>query len=186
MDTTEDRASANLRTALWKLHSLRDRLVHGFGRYLEVAPDVSVDLKELVARARGLIAAADDDDEVDLAEVGELDADLLPHWDDDWVLFERERLRQLRVHAMEALCRRLSQAGRHGEAVDAGLSAVAAEPLRESGQRVLIEAHLEEGNLYEARRQFEIYRSLLWEQLRVFPSVSLCSLVGVMSPGSNG
>jgi hypothetical protein len=30
-------------------------------------------------------------------------ADLLPAWDEDWVLIERERIRQLRTHALNAL-----------------------------------------------------------------------------------
>ena len=61
-----------------------------------------------------------------------LRGDLLPDWDEDWIQFERERLRQLRVHALEALCRRLSECGRHEEAVDAGQATMAAEPLREA------------------------------------------------------
>ena len=41
---------------------------------------------------------------------------------------ERERFHQLRLHALEALCDRLTTAGRYGEAIDAGLAAVTAEP----------------------------------------------------------
>ena len=38
--------------------------------------------------------------------------ELLPSWYDDWVLLERERLRQLRMHAWEALSEKLVRAGR--------------------------------------------------------------------------
>ena len=41
---------------------------------------------------------------------------------------------------------------------EAAMFAVGIEPLRESAQRVLIEAHLAEGNLVEARRAFVTYR----------------------------
>ena len=56
---------------------------------------------------------------------------LLPDWYDDWVAVERERLRELRAHALEALCHRLTAAGRFGEATEAGLAVVRDEPLRE-------------------------------------------------------
>jgi hypothetical protein len=71
--------------------------------------------------------------------------DVLPGWYDDWVLIERERLRQRVFHAMEQLSREMVRQGRFAEAVEAALVTVSAEPLRESGQRVLIEGHLAEG-----------------------------------------
>ncbi len=55
--------------------------------------------------------------------------------------------------------------------------AVAADPLRETGQRMLIEAHLREGNVSEARRQFELYRSVLLDRLGITPSRSVERLV---------
>jgi DNA-binding SARP family transcriptional activator len=187
-DTTEDRAAANLRSALWKLADLRERLIETTGAYLSIPRDVDVDLPRLLVRARRLIAddaPGDDAGVVDAADTatGDLADDLLPDWDEDWLLLERERLRQLRVHALEALTRRLCARGRYAEALEAGLSAVVAEPLRESAQRALIEVHLAEGNVAEARRQFELYREVLWDHLALLPSVSLCSLVGVIGPG---
>lgn len=181
MDTTEERAAANLRSALWKLADLRDRVVDAVGGYLGLAREVEVDFRRVLLRTRDLINDSKQT-EVD-SETGDLAADLLPDWDEHWLLFERERLRQLRVHALEALTRRLVADRRFAEAVDAGLSAVAAEPLRESAQRLLMEVHLAEGNFSEARRQFELYREVLWESLALFPSVGLCSLVGVIAPG---
>jgi len=181
-DTTGDRAAANLRTALWKLAPLRDRLVRTVGTSMTLAPDVDVDVSRLVRDARGLIDPSSELALDTTDSVAELCADLLPDWDEDWLLFERERLRQFRVHALEALCRRLVAARRFAEAVDAGLSAVVAEPLRESGQRVLIEAHVAEGNLSEARRQFESYRSLLWDEMGLLPTMELWSLVGAQRP----
>jgi DNA-binding SARP family transcriptional activator len=98
---------------------------------------------------------------------------LLPACYDEWVLTERERFRQLRLHALEALCDRLTARGRYGEAIDAGLAAVCAEPLRESGHRAVIKAHLAEGNNAEARRQYETYRKVLRDELGVEPSPGL-------------
>src|SRR5690242_21218853 len=47
--------------------------------------------------------------------------DLLPGWYDDWVLMERERVRQRLLHALEALSGQLAQVGRCAEAVDAAM-----------------------------------------------------------------
>jgi DNA-binding SARP family transcriptional activator len=88
------------------------------------------------------------------------------------VLIERERFRQLRLHALEALCRRLTDAGRHGEATEAGLAAVACEPLRESAHRAVVAAHLSEGNAGEALRQYEACRALLGRQLGLEPTAA--------------
>ena len=180
LDSPEERAAANLRTVLWKLADSKDRLVALTGNHLALAPGVEVDYSHLLQRARRLIDQRvepdlDDDD----TDVGSLSGDLLPDWDEDWILFERERLRQLRVHALESLCARLTRLGRFGEAVDAGLSAVSAEPLRESAQRVLIAAHLAEGNISEARRQFGMYRGVLADHLGIEPTPELAAAVGL-------
>ena len=90
------------------------------------------------------------------ATQADLSADLLPDWyDDDWVLVEREQYHQLRLHALEAMCARLTSIGRFGQAVQAGLAAVQGEPLRESAHYILIKAHLAAGNRWEATRQYE-------------------------------
>jgi DNA-binding SARP family transcriptional activator len=103
--------------------------------------------------------------------------DLLPGWYDDWVIFERERIRQRLLHALEVLSRRLAAAGRCAEAVEAAISAVSADPLRESANKVLIEAHLAEGNLVEGRRAYQRYRDTVRRELGVEPGKELASLV---------
>jgi DNA-binding SARP family transcriptional activator len=96
--------------------------------------------------------------------------DLLVGWYDDWVLLERERLRQLRLHALEVLSGQLLAAGNGPAAVEAALAAVAVEPLRESAHRAVIRAHLAEGNRAEALRQRDQLRHLLRLELGVKPS----------------
>jgi DNA-binding SARP family transcriptional activator len=101
----------------------------------------------------------------------------LPEFYEDWVLIERERFRQLRLHGLELLCAKLSALGRHNSAIQAGLAAVTSEPLRESAQRVLIEAHIAEGNMSEAVRCFDAFRTELVTHLGIEPSGSLRALV---------
>ena len=106
-----------------------------------------------------------------------LAGDLLPDWYDDWLLIERERFRQLRLHALESLCLYLADRGLFAAAAQAGLSAVAGEPLRESAHRALINAHLLEGNVSEAMRQYRIYSQILVTQLGLEPSEEMRQLV---------
>jgi DNA-binding SARP family transcriptional activator len=102
--------------------------------------------------------------------------ELLPDWYDDWVLLERERYRQLSLHALEALADRLTGLARFGEAADAALAAIAGEPLRESGHRALIRVHLAEGNPSEALREYDRFRQML-DGLGLAPSPRLEELV---------
>jgi len=105
--------------------------------------------------------------------------DLLPDWyDDDWILLERERFRQLRLRALDALCARHLDAGRHGQALEAGLLSLAGEPLRESAHRALIRIHFAEGNTVEALRQYRLCRRVLHDQLGIEPTQQLLDLIG--------
>jgi DNA-binding SARP family transcriptional activator len=176
LDATEERAGASLRSALWRLPQPDGApVVEASTTHLRLAGDLAVDVQELVAQAGDLdTQAARDDPAIDPSA---LSRDLLPDWYEDWVVLERERLRQLRLHALEALCRRLTGAGRFGAAVQAGLAAVAGEPLRESAHRALIQAHLAEGNPGEAVRQYHLYRRLLAGELAIAPSAAIRELV---------
>ncbi len=93
------------------------------------------------------------------------------------MLLERERLRQLRLHALERAAEELSRRGEHGQALDAALSCVRLEPLRETGHAAVLRIHLVEGNLSEALRHYDGYRALLRAELGLAPSAQMTSLV---------
>jgi DNA-binding SARP family transcriptional activator len=167
LDASEERATASLRSALWRLRRPGDALVEVSPSHLQLAAGVTVDYREAVGHARALL------DEVGGGEAlernpGYLSRELLPGWWEDWVLVERERFRQLRLHALEAGCRRLTRAGRFAQAL---------EPLRESAHRLLIAAHLAEGNRAEALRQYRLYQRLLREELALDPSPQIQTLL---------
>ena len=85
--------------------------------------------------------------------------------------------RLARLHALEALCATLSDRHRYAEAVQAGLAAVAGEPLRESAHRTLIRAHVAAGNRGEALRQYATYRQLAMETFGIGPSPEMEAMV---------
>jgi DNA-binding SARP family transcriptional activator len=180
LDSPEERANASLRTALWRLRRPGCMLVEATGTRIGLAVGVFVDVRDEIDRARRAVAG---DRYVGAADVTALcDAgDVLPDWYDDWVIAARERFRQARLHALEALCIHLAESGRYAEATEAGVAAVASEPLRESAHRALICAHLAEGNAGEAIRQYRLFRGLLHDQLGLEPSRQLEKLVAPLS-----
>jgi DNA-binding SARP family transcriptional activator len=178
LDASEGHAHGNLRSALWRLGCVGPRIVAVGEGCLALDPGVSVDLHRSASLARRLLVNRTELGEADLDE-SLLSEDLLPDWYEDWVLEERERYRQLRLHALELLCERLVGLGRFGNAVQAGLAAVSGEPLRESAQRALMKAYLAEGNACDALRQYRLYRSLLHEEMGREPSSLIKDLVHV-------
>ena len=173
-DRSEKRSLANLRTTLFRLPPIGHLAVIARGAQLALAPDLRCDVHAASDAAHRII----DGQEPDPAawHPGPFLLDLLPGWFDEWLIPEQERYRQVRLHALEALCDRLTVAGRVREAVSVGLAAVSADPLRESATRLLIQAHLAEDNVGEARRQYERFRERLEKELGRCPSAKLEAL----------
>lgn len=171
LDHSDERAAANLRSALWRLHRPGLVVVEARGGQLALSRGVAVDLHLATARAWRLLNGADDLDDRYLT------GDVLPDWYDDWLHMERERFRQLRLHALETLAERLATLGRHAQAIDAALAAVQVDPLRETAHLALITAYLAEGNRREAIHQYERYRGLLRKELDLEPLISLEGLL---------
>ena len=175
-DVPQGRAQANLRNAVWQVASLPGPVLVSSRRQVELDEAVRLDLAEARRVARSL--AEGRLPEQPAAAVDVLEHDLLPGWDDDdWLTVERERQRQARLHALEALSELTRTAGRHGDAVAAAGAAVRAEPLRESAQQALISAYLAERNVGEAVRQFGRYRELLAGELGIRPGEQLAGLL---------
>jgi DNA-binding SARP family transcriptional activator len=172
IDSSEEHAGASLRTALWRLGQIADGIVTNDGGTLALSRDVAVDLRHAMSRVNLLLERPEEHSERDLDLLG-VAGDLLPDWYDDWVLLERERFRQLRLHALESLCHAFVAAGAHVQAIRAGLAAVALEPLRESSHRALISAYVAEGNVSEALRHYQLYKRQLAESLALRPSPRL-------------
>jgi len=175
---TVARGHASLRSAIWRAQRSTGPVIQANGATLALSRDVVVDVRLATAQARRLLGGGPIDPHAELLSMrAQLSGEVLPDWYDDWVIIEREQFHQLRLHALEALCERLTSAGRVGEAVDVGLAATRAEPLRESAHRVLIEAHLAAGNRWEAFRQFQRFRAVLDEELGLEPSSAMFRIV---------
>jgi len=180
-ETDDLRAAGNLRSTLWRLRAPGCEVLEADKASIWLRPGTAVDVEVMHGWAERLIAGrptpADLGPVLWRADVVEL----LPGWHDEWALLERERMRQLLLHALEALARHLIERGRCPEAVTVATTTVAAEPLRESAQHVLIVAHLAEGNLVEARRSYDAYEALVRRELGVAPGRRIRELAGTWS-----
>ncbi|KAB1929820.1 transcriptional regulator [Micromonospora sp. ALFpr18c] len=173
-DASEERALSSLRTALWRLRQDPCCPMTVAGDTVRLGPAVRLDVDELVGTAARV---RDGDDPCTARALAAGRHDLLPGWYDDWVLLDRERLRQLRLHMLEQVAGQHLAAGRHGEALEAALEAMAAEPLRETPHRLVVRIHLAEGNAFEAVHAFYVYRDLLRRELRLEPSPAMSALL---------
>jgi len=173
----DERAAGNLRSALWRLRGAGIDFLHADKYMLYLDSELSVDIAQVSRWATEVIDSRADGSDLGKPKFDREALDLLPGWYDEWVTFERERLRQRLLHAMESLGRRLIAHGLFADAIEVAITAVSFEPLRESAQRVLIEAHLAEGNFVEARRAYAAYDELLAVELGVPPSDELAEIV---------
>lgn len=173
----DERAAGNFRSALWRLRCAGIDVLEADKRSIGLRQGVAVDVHVIADWAGRLVADRAAPGDLSLSRSLTDALDLLPGCYDDWAVIERERMRQRMLHALEALSRAMAAMGRYGEAVDAAMTAISVDPLRESAQRVLLEAHLAEHNLSEARRDFLMYRDLLRRELGVEPSAELAALV---------
>jgi DNA-binding SARP family transcriptional activator len=167
-------AGTVLRRALWRVKRDVPNLLDSDGRQIGLASSVDVDLKEIHRLADAASQAAP---LVSSHAVRLLGGDLLPQWSEAWIDAPRESLRQVRLHTLEALARNDLDAGRPGTALVAALAAAGLEPLRESAHRIVIAAHLAEGNASEALRQYAHFRDVLWTEMRLRPSAGLESML---------
>ena len=173
---SDQHASGCLRSALWRLKDAGIDILDSDSRALSLRHKTIVDASVVYEWATRLINGSATRDDLFVSNQHGDTLDLLPDWSDDWVIFERERIRQRLLHALEALSQRFAEIGRPADAVDAAIWAVSVDPLRESANRVLIKAHLAEGNLVEARRVYQLYRDRVRLELGIEPSEQLASL----------
>jgi len=178
-ETMEHRALASLRTGIWRVNQAAGQLINATNGTVDLTTGVAVDVRRIVEHSRVVLMGAADDslDHANAALDSDGDGELLPDWDDEWLEADRERLRQIRLHLLEASALGLAEIGRYGLALEAALAALRMDDARESAHRALIRVHLAEGNVSEARRAFERCRIVLVRDVGVEPSPATARLL---------
>ena len=113
VDSPPDRSRASLRTAIWRIRCAGADLLLGDAERIAVADSVRVDVHDFRRQAESMLsddAAADAPSRIPHLRCA---GDLLPGWDEDWLLLTREQLRMLRLHALEQTARRMCERGFH-------------------------------------------------------------------------
>jgi DNA-binding SARP family transcriptional activator len=169
-ELSERRAAANLRTTVWRLPKVSRAFLMTTGTTIALADSVEVDLRVARGVVRDLLDRGEPQ-EPSRVQVELLSRPLLPEWDEDWLLFERERVRQLHIHALERLGQSFLEAGDPLSAVDVGITVLVAEPLRETAHVLVMNAYLASGNRADARRCYDRYRDLLRRELNLEPAL---------------
>ena len=102
-DSDEVQASSSLRSTLWRLRE-RAQLIEKTNTHMALASWVKTDVDEMTHVSRRLVEG---DAPPDAGEVFGLihSGELLPGWYDDWLIVEREQVRQRRLHMLEVACR---------------------------------------------------------------------------------
>ncbi len=88
---------------------------------------------------------------------------------DEWLLLERQRLRDLAREALARLLARHMASGAHDEAGAAARRLLALDPLREVAHRALMQIYAEQGQTALALKQYQLCRDALQGELGVKP-----------------
>jgi predicted ATPase/DNA-binding SARP family transcriptional activator len=177
-DTTELQARGSLRAALAGLRAALGpgALMTDRGT-IQLSPcfALRVDVREFEAQATRFLRDSEADPAAfDPALYG---GELLSGHYDDWVLGERERLRQLYLDALLHLVGRLRASASFDAAIVAAREALAVDPAEERAHQHLIYLYAAGGNRPAALRQLELCRRSLKEELGVEPSPETLAVV---------
>ncbi len=98
--------------------------------------------------------------------------DFLAGFYDDWMVVERERLRELFLAALERLLALCKAGGAYEEALGYAQRLVAEDPLREAGHREVMRLCHLLGRSNKALQQYELCRAVLAEELGAEPTAA--------------
>lgn len=174
-DIPERHAHGALRSALWRLQRLCG-VIERDERVLALASNVTVDLTDVAELTRALIQRSGPEALGRLHELVD-SAEILPGWDEEWLVVERERYRLLRLRALEEAGEAFLAANDPARAMEASLASISTEPYRESAHRLLVRIHLAEGNRSEALRAYRVYRRIIEDELGISPSGEMEQLI---------
>ena len=179
-DSPPARAAANLRSALWQARKIGAwTVIECTGSRLRLSRDTRIDLTEVRKYTDGAGEDLAADRPVDA--VAGLGRELLPEWTEDWLIVERERWDQERLHTLERLATQLLEAKQFLPAMQTALTAIAIEPIRETPHRTVIEVHIAEGNYASALQHYKTFRDMLDRELGIAPSQHMMQLTKRLS-----
>jgi DNA-binding SARP family transcriptional activator len=178
-DSSDGQALTNLRTLLSRLRSTLPDLanwLHVERQWIQWRPDVPwvLDVFEFEQAARQ-VKQSQDLRARTLALEAMIDlypGDLLPGSYDEWVMAERDRLRQLYLSALQQLISVQEQQRNYSGAIGAAQLLVRQDPLNEEAYCSLMRLHAQCGNRAAALRVYKNCLTVLRNELEAMPSES--------------
>ncbi len=179
-DSTDTQALTNLRNLLYRLRRAlpdADRFLHVDDQTLQWRADAPftfdvVDFENAITRAKQATQVGDTGTLRSALEkaVGLYQGDLLPSCYDDWIIIERERLRQAYAGALEQLILALEEQRDYNAAIEYAQQSLRHEPLHEATYRSLMRLHALTGDRAGALRVYHTCGTVLERELSVAPS----------------
>ncbi|MDQ0031208.1 AfsR/SARP family transcriptional regulator [Arthrobacter bambusae] len=176
-DSSDAQAAVGLRVSIWHINHELPGLLDADGTTdvsVALSGHVRVDILELERELHTLAPERRDSypswERLRTAE-------LLPGWYEDWILVEQDRFQALRTAALDSIATYHLSQGNTEETKAATTLAIALEPFRESSYRLLIQAHLANGDLVSALRTYKSFSTNLRQEFGVGPSPSLAKLI---------
>ena len=98
------------------------------------------------------------------------------------MLYEREKLEQRKIRALENLATTAYESGDWAMALEAAREASRREPLLDAMRSIVIRSRLSLGDLSGAVHEYRLYRRFLARELGIEPSAELTSLFDGVGP----
>ncbi|MEW5716986.1 MAG: AAA family ATPase, partial [Chloroflexota bacterium] len=185
----EDRARRALTQALWHVRRVLPRLIQADADTIHIPPDapIWVDVEEFRKYSVFSIQYSELPSQSPISNlqppISNLQSlislyrgDLLEGFYDDWALLERERLREMYLHALERLIQWTKSTSRYQDALTAALKLTTADPLRESAQREVMRLYFLLDRPEAALKQFAACRDILNAELALEPAPETVAL----------
>ena len=166
-DSTEEQARANLRNLVFLIRRAwpsSDLLLSRDGA-LQWNPE------EVLSLDTAKFEAAVNAGEFERA-INSYKDDLLPCCFDEWILVERERLKQMYVAALEGLAEQEEAAGDYSDALRRTLRLLQVDPLREETHRRVMRLHALSGDRAAVLHAYQNCATQLQQELGVEPSLT--------------
>lgn len=180
-EASEEQARRALSQALWHVRRCLPELLHNEAGQVGIVQPVEiwVDALEfqtlaeqsLAGRIQPVIALTTLRQAVDLYR-----SDLLEGYYDEWVLIERERLRDLYLRVLESLVIAYKTALQYQHALSTALRLTNADPLNENAHREVIRLYHYLGCPVEALRQYETCCEILRREFNLEPEAETIQL----------
>lgn len=172
---------ARVRDAVYKINAVTPGLICAQTHRIVMGDRVTVDLEEARRVARALLNEADPGSVSTASQL--LGDDVLPTWDEDWLISEQQAFSILRLRALERLARWCLNGARFEEAEWACRLVIGAEPYRESAHLLLARVFLGEGNAGQALSALLDFQGRLQRDLCLAPGEGIRQLTQSIRSG---